>query len=248
MTKLVDLPAHVHKDKLTFGLFDDFFEYVTADVWTLVTTTDGVATLGTTVGGEIAIKSAANDGADTGDKTGMIVSTAKPFFFAANKPIAFGARVKIGSTPTAGDHQFFAGVSNVITDGLITVNGGGMIGTNDCVGFYAKEGSTIDEQMYAIFQNDTVADSITLNAATSLDGVGYTATTTYKLLEFVWLPVTSSVADVMYYIDGVQVARSTNVTYTTTTATMSIVLAAMSGAGTTLETITCDYVYCYQTR
>jgi len=253
MARIVDIPRDVWRRKNSHG-FDDCFEEVLtmADTnsqggWYFDTTTDGFANMGPA---GVALSTAVNDGGDGGDETALLYKQSKMFQFLASRPIAFGARVAL-SVSTAANTSCFIGLSNVVADGLMVAGSGNkMIATsNECVGFFAYEGSAVAEQLSTIHQVDTTATENLLNASNSLDNQahGLVAATVVDY-ELVWRPTSSTLADVEFYIDGSLVTKETSVSYATSPLVMAPVFCVQSGPGTTIETLTCEHMYCYQTR
>jgi len=253
MTRIVDVPRDVYRRKNSSGFdtcFEDILLMATTDSqggWYYVSTTDGIADMGP---GGLLITTAANAGADTGDKTGLIYKQSEMFQFLADRPIAFGAKVSL-SVDTAANTSCFIGLSSVFADGLMVAGSGNkMIATaNECIGFFAYEGSTVAEQLSTIHQVDTVATENLLNATNSLDNRSHVLAADVVVdYEIVWIPTSSTVADVMFYIDGCLVTKETSLSYATTPAVMAPTLCVQSGPGTTLEGLTCEHLYCYQAR
>ena len=248
MARLVDLPRDVSRLKLSHGFFEDFNEgVVTADRWTLVTSNDGAVSLddtATEAGGAAKIISAVNDSGTNGDESGILHSTSKAFLFADDKPLVFGARIKFTEAATD-DANVFIGVSNVIAAGLMRDGGAGPALTNDAVGFYKVDGGT-NWNTHVSFAS--LPSNTQLSAANSLTGVAQgSGGGTDQLLELECLPVTSTEMDINYKIDGAHVFTESSVTMTDP-ASMSVVLLIMDGSASSIETLYCDYVYCYQTR
>lgn len=253
MARIVDIPRDVWRRKNSNG-FDDCFEHLLtmADTnayggWYFDTTTDGTAIMGPA---GVILQTAVDSAGDGGDESAILWRQSKMFQHLASRPIAFGARVAMSVT-TAANTSCFIGISNVVADGLcVAASGNKMIATaNECIGFFAYEGSTIPEQLSTIHQVDTVATENLLNATNSLDNRphGLVAATVFDF-ELVWRPTSSTVADVEFYIDGSLVSKETSLSYATTPLVMTPTFCVQSGPGTTVETLTCEHVYCYQTR
>lgn len=232
-----------------FGFFDDFESYVTADEWSLFTTTDGTAIVGETVGGRISLLSATASAA--GDEIGGIVRTHEQFLIAQDAPLYFGARVQYTESTTDGAQVYLgliAAASKTTTLGAaVSGVGPGPPATYDGVNFHKVSGSTnwIAEVSFNTDQNTT-----DLTAANSLDKVIKTAGgANFQTLEIACLPnLTTTSMNVFYWIDDILVAKHTD-QLMSTPSEMEVLLAIREeDTGSQEETLVVDYAYCYQKR
>lgn len=248
MTKLIDLPRDLQYQKLTHGFFEDFNLFVAAletateqSGWRMSFTAGQACTITGmgVVGGEVDIVT-------TGvDNVGTVLHTDEEVFLAAaNKGIAFGCRFKYTEANTD-DANVYVGVGTVVDENLFMGdNGTGPPATYDGVCLFKVDGGTTWNVETSF---DTGQTTTVLSAANSLDKLAKTpGGGTYTLFEFELIPNTSTTCDVMFYLDGVHVARHTNVTMTSPAAMYA--LAGMKAGGANAETLTVDYIYCYQTR
>ena len=107
--------------------------------------------------------------------------------------------------------------------------------------------SSLANVWVAYVQFNTTQTTAELTASNSLDGVAHTVSGDYQVLEWTLLPRSSTTCDILYYIDGVNVYKHTDVTMTSP-AVMAACLAIKDGSSSYIETMLADYVYCYQTR
>ncbi len=238
---LVKLPDAAHKARHTHGFFDDFDHVVTADRWTLVTTTDGTITVGDAVGGHLAILTA---GVTADNETGLAVSTAELFIFAAGKPVEFEAFVQYTEDDTD-KANMFVGLSSVVTAAIMQDDGAGPPATYDGVCFFKVDGGTNWQVETSFAGTQTTTD---LTAANSLDGLVQTAGgAAFQRLKAEINPKTSTKMDVVFSINDIVVAKHMDITMTTPEL-MHFAMGGKDGAVAKEETLVCDYVYCYQTR
>jgi len=262
MTKLIDLPDELEYLKDTHGFFEDFNLFVNAvasateqNGWDATLTADGTITGMGVVGGEVNIVSNV-----TGtDNAAAILSTdEKTFIVAANKPIWFGARVKWTEASTD-DLNVFIGLSSLLNeDTTMGDNGAGpTIATSQSTfGFYKVDGVvspvTAANNLVVISEVVTTATETELTAANSLDGIVHQGGGgTYQIYE-IWIePRTSTLMNVHFFLtgsDGIRkkVYMHQDVAYASSVAMYPMI--AVKQGSTTAETVTADYIYCYQTR
>jgi len=264
MTKLVDLPSDVYKKKLSFGFFSDFTGVgtlgteVPQDGWVAAISTDMTAialAAGTTTaskGGVLRLS------AGTTDNNGItIAQVGAPFIFQNNRPIMFGARVRVTEGNTD-DANAYVGLHALKTKDLLKDNGAGPSNSGyEAAGFYKVDSSalgTVANSWFAFHLNDDGTASagevtdVELIASNTKTGTGYVSTSgSWQTFDITILPNSSTQMRVMYYINGKLVYVGSDRAYATTPTAMYATCSLKAG-GTHTNTLDVDYVYCYQTR
>lgn len=241
MTKLLDLPDEARLGRRVFGFFEDFFEFVTADLWTVATTTDGTATLGDAAGGIMSILTAVA----TEDNEHTVLATTKELFlFAADKPILFEARVDFDEANTD-DANMYVGLMSAAGTTPMQDDGAGPKGTMSGMGFFKVDGGTVWQCISSLGTSQTITELSATNA-NNISGVAQTAGGAYQTLCCEFRPWSSTKAEVLFFIDGTLVAKH-DLVFTSATE-MNVALVAKDGSAANEETLRVDYVSCYQLR
>lgn len=217
-------------------VYDDFIGFVSgADALWLATLTDsGTATVGDAAGG--ILSAAASDGTVADNDEAYIATPNEVFLFANAKPLHFKTRVSIAAE-VAAEANMIAGLVSAVGANTLLDDGGGPPASYSGAVFYKLDGGT------AWLAEVSIAGTQT---AITLTSPGR-PTTTYQVLEIVFIPTSSTVATVLFYIDGVLVGSTTTFTYTSATE-MSAVVGVKNGDGTTNVTARIDYIVCSQVR
>ena len=244
MTKIVDMFEELRKAR-TFGFFEDFFEFVTADMWT-DTSTDATATV-TVSDGVKGIAAVFTDATDNNEA--YLHQTKETFKFANNKPLVFEALVQYAEANTD-DANVMIGLKDAWAADSLLDNGGGPAASYTGAVFFKVDGSTTWQVETSIAGTQTTTN---LTAANSLDKVAHTAGGTtggpnadgYHKFRIEFRPYSSTNADVLFYINDVHVARHDFI-YTSATD-MEAGVGAKAG-DTNAETVNVDYIACYQVR
>jgi hypothetical protein len=231
MPKLLQLPDVYHLGRRAFGFFDDFFQYVSGDLWTLVTAVDGTATVLDAAGGKIAIASAA---ASAGNEDCYLKSNKESFKFAAGKPLFFEALVDFTEAAT-NQANVIAGVMDAVAANALVDNGAGPKASYSGAVFFKVDGGTVWQCESSIgASQDTTVTEVTAGGATP------------QRLAIEFQPLTSTVGEVRFFIDDVLVAKH-SITFTSATE-MQVILGVKDGDADDEETLNVDYVACYQLR
>lgn len=242
MTKLVELPDIEQLMEDSHGIADDFYHYVTGDDFSTVATDSGTAADSDAAGGVLVINP--SDGSVVNNDETYVKGTQEVFKFAADKPIDFEIRLQYAEANTD-DANVFAGVVDAVAANLLVDDGAGPKTTASGMGFFKVDGGT-NWKIWASLS--TTQTAVELTAANSLDGVAKTAGgSSYQRLRCVFLPKTSALADILYFIDDVLVYKITDFTFTSATE-MQIGFGMKNGADTNVETLNVDYVRCRQKR
>ena len=229
------------------GFFEDFHGFLTADDtshWGVLTDVDGTVLINDAVNGTVDLRSAVASVGDNEETS--IAREGECFLFADDKPFYFEAMVKYSEVST-NTNNLFIGLMDAVAQGTTLVdNGGGVRVAGNHVGFSKLDGAL---NWRVELRDDADADLISkeldaTNSLTTTAKVG--ASSTFQRLGIEFAPVTSTKANVLWSIDGIPVYKDTDFTYGSSTE-MQVVVAAMNG-NTTLNTITIDYLQCWQLR
>jgi len=224
-----------------FGVFDDFAHYVTADDFTTVATDSGTIADGDYTGGAVAI--AASDATEVDNDETYLKGTQEIYKFAADKPLVFEARVKPVAN-TIGNANFIVGIKDAVAANTLVDDGAGPASSYGGAVFFAIDGDTTWWCESSIAGTQTTVDS------------GVTVTNnTYTTLRIEYRPISSTVGEVHYFIDGVEKGKETSgenfkaqtVTFASATD-MQICLGTKDGANNNGATLYVDYVGCWQKR
>lgn len=251
MAKLSPLDVHIRQRQIA-ALFDDFMSYTDTQNWTKVL--DGanagtVAAGASAQGGQLVLSTSA---AHTSN-VAMAHSTNKIFKFAQDQPIIAECRMQF-TEANVNEANVLFGLSSVITGaaGLFVVDAG--VATSFSGALIYKIGG---QTSWNTISSQGAAQSITKVNTTDADGnAGDGNWHTFRIEV---QPITSTLAEVRYFIDGLQV-RSTVVptaafgivdqlTYTGAAA-MAVVVGICSGAATATnaEVLNVDYIDVEQVR
>jgi hypothetical protein len=208
-------------------IFDDFLHV--HDQWAAVNDGgSGTNTLDAAAGGQYSIVTAAAD-----NDYHFMVSDAKHWIIADNKPLWFEARVKFTEANTD-DANVFVGLSSDIAATVMGDNGAGPPASYTGVNFHKVDGGTA-----WLFETSN-GTSQTTTTTTTTPGGG-----TFVRLGFHIDSGDGTTANVTAFIDGVKVAS--HKLALASLAACGIVFGIKAGAGNA-ETLTVDYVRCIQQR
>lgn len=243
MSRLIQMPKAL-EERSTFGFFDDFEWMVTVHRWTsLEADSSGGAGTGVYVsdaaGGRCLLTPA-----DATDNDEVALFTSKEvFLFAADKPAVWEFRGVVAQSGSA-KLNFLFGVLDAIGANVLIDDGGGPKASYSGACFFVEDGQTLWSVESSIAGTQTTTQ---LTATNSLDKVAHTAgSSTAQVLRIEFLPFSSTQADLLFYIDGVLVAKHL---FTYTSATEMMVGASVKNGSTTPE-VACyaDYIAAYQAR
>ena len=234
--QLLELPD-VLRTRNTFGYFDDFDHYVTADTFTTVASDTGTVTVSDTAGGIVTLDPSDGTVADN-DET-YLKGTKEIFLFANDKPLVFESRLKFTEANTD-DANILAGLMDAVAANALADDGGGPPASYSGANFHK-----VDDGTKWIVESSVGAAQTTTVTTTTAGGA-------YQTLRIEFKPVTSTEADVTFFVDGVQVQDSNGrdvkhrITYTGATE-MQTALGVKNG-GANRETLLVDYVAAFQKR
>lgn len=221
-----------------FGFHEEFNEFVTGDLGTSLAADAGSSVaVGDEVGGVITITTGGTD-----NNEAMWKSTKELFKFANNKPLVFEARVQFTEANTD-DANVFVGLADAAGANLMVDDGGGSKSSYSGVAFLKVDGATRWSIQSSVGSSKTTTD---LTATNSIDKTAKTAgSSSYQTLRIEFIPISSTEADVNFWIDGVQVGKH-SLTYTSATE-MQAALYIKAG-GSNSEVLKADYCDAWQDR
>lgn len=175
----------------TMELWDDFKYYVSTDLWTTTKDTSPTAAVSDGVGGILTL---------TGDTTAndevYVASTVQCFKFVADNPIIVEAMLQFSEQNTNQAAMMFGLMSSVGADSIVDTTGEPKSSFSGAV-IYKVPGGTQWKTCSSLGSTQTKNQSTT-NAPD----------TAYHRLTINVMPVSSSIAEVTYYVDGVQLGTS----------------------------------------
>lgn len=234
-------PPYVGNLQKAHGFFDDFSYYTTVhNGWTTVASDSGTIAGSDAAGGILVLNPSDGTVADN-DET-YLKRTQETFKFAADKPIHFEAYVKFTEANTD-DANVFVGMKDAIAANTI-VDNGGMATSFSGMGFYKKDGET---QWRIIASLGSTQTDVLLSSANTIQKVGYTAGGSYQKLECEFRPISSTLAEIIFRIDGTDVYKIAEFTYTSATE-MQAGVGMKNGADTNVETLYVDWISAWQLR
>ena len=246
MAKLAKLDIDLEQRRI-FSIADDFIYYVDTQMWTKSLATGGSAAASASgYGGTLSIGSGTTQYNDC-----YVHSTNKPFLFGQDQPLIAEARVKWteASTNQAG---FVFGVASVGTTGgnLLNSTGTGLV-TSFSGAVIFKVPGTAQWQTCS-----SLSTTQTITKVNTQDPNGNPTDGNYHTLRVEFKPITSTLAEVTYFIDNQQLRGTTTptavmgivdqLTYTSAAA-MYVVVGNQCGT-TSAETLLVDYIVAEQIR
>lgn len=240
--KLLDYPDLVERHQKAHGFFDDFNFYTTVhNGWTTVASDSGTIVGSDAAGGVLALNP--SDGTVTDNDEIYLKRTQETFKFAQDKSIYFGVYAKFSEANTDDANVFF-GLKDAIAANTI-VDNGGMATSFSGVGFYKKDGETYWRIIASLGSTQT---EVLLNSTNSADKLAKTAGNgSYQKLEILVAPISSSLAEIVFRIDNVDVYKISEFTFTSATE-MQAGCGMKNGADTNVETLYIDWITAWQTR
>ncbi len=227
--------------RLWHGFTEDFDHLVSADRWTKIATDTGTILVGDAAGGIVTLFP--SDGTEGDNDEVYLHTTAELFLIAADKPMVYEALCQFAQANTDDAnvaHGFLSGpAANAIID-----DGAGVDTNFSGAMFYCVDGALTWNVIYSDGATQTKA---VLSAANSLDGLVHNAASAaYQQLQIEIIPLTSTLLDVLFYIDDVLVYKMKDQTYANATE-CGVTLGAKNG-DTNAETVLFDLVMAYQKR
>lgn len=230
--KLLDVIDWLDQSR-TLGWEDDFLWYISPHFWTSTLTDSGSVTALTTHCGGVAI--AMSDGTVADNDEGYIGGTNKNILPTNLKPIRFEAQIQFTEANTD-DANIIVGLSSTSAANALLDDGGGPPASYSGIVFFKTDGGTNWNIEVSVGGTQTTVE---LTAVNALNKKANTAGGSAKqTLAFEFLPINSTTAQVLWYIDGVLVYDMLW-TYTSVVA-MAPIIGGKNG-GANLETLNVYY-------
>ncbi len=239
--KNLQLPDNVLLLPLSCGVHDDFRTYVDGGEWTKLAADSGASVAaGDTEDGVLALTTGATD-----NNEAAVSTTKKIFLVGTDKPHVMDAFLKI-SEANVDDANIFVGFSSVIGANQMVDDGAGPATTMSGAGFYAVDSPSGTKCWSVIVSNGSTQSTWVLNKATALNKIDNTITATNQLLGIEILPKTSTVADILFKINGKCVFKVTDWSYASIAAMYAGAYVKAGGAHS--EVLNVDYISAYKVR
>lgn len=230
MSKLVKLGEFL-ENRESFGRESDFEHYVTADAYSTVVSDSGTVAVGDAVGGIVVLTP--SDGTVGDNDEAYLKGTTEIYKFANNQPFRFEALVQFTEANTD-DANIMVGVANAVAANHLQDNGAGPLASYSGACFYKVDGGTT--------WNVEVSVGATQVTEALTDTAGGAS---YQRLRIEFQPITSTVGECRFWIDGV-LKKVLSFTYTGATE-MQECFGVKNGS-TNLEVLNVDYASCRQLR
>lgn len=230
---LVDIHDALEKRR-TFGVFDDFEWFISPHRWTSVLTDSGTAAVGDASKGILVLTP--SDGTVADNDEAYVRTTNEVLLIAENKPIVVEGKIQFTET-AAGVYNAFVGCLDAIGADTLVDNGAGMKTTFSGAAIYKVDGGTVWKCISSKSTTQTISTSTTSAGGSS-----------YQTLRVEIRPVSSTVAEVTFWVDDQQLIDSTSNkpikhTMNFTSATeMHVGAGCKLGAGTNNDVLNIDYL------
>lgn len=239
--KLLDLPevAGLLKGRRVFGFHEDFLDFVSGDLFTDTSADSGASWANTdAAGGVVTAATGATD-----NNEAYLLTTKELFLFAENKPAVFESRSKFTEANTD-DANVALGFMSAVAANSILDDGGGPAASYSGALFFKVDGGTNWWVEVSIAGTQTTVE---LTAVNSLDKTAHTSGGgSYQIHRIEVIPVSSTKADVRFFIDDVLVYVVKDWTYTSVTEMNAFYGVKAGGANS--ETPAVDYIDAWQAR
>jgi hypothetical protein len=233
MTKVVSLPDEALLLPRMFGIMDDFTTDLDSTKWTTTASNSGTIVVGDSVGG-VATLNPSDETVANNDET-YLLSANESFKFANDKPIWAEARIQFTEGATD-DVNIAFGLMNAVAANSILDDGGGPAASYSGAVFYKVDGGTVWN-----CENSVGATQKTTATTTTAGGASY------QTLRIEVRPQAAGFFDVIFLVDGVEVAKHKDQALGSPTE-MNLFVGIKNGADTTAEALLVDYICAYQLR
>lgn len=232
------LPNAFYDSKRQHGFFDDFDQFVSGDRWTDTSADTGAAVANTdAAGGIVTLTTGGTDNNEC-----YLLTTKELFLFADSKPLIFLARLKFTEANTD-DANVCMGLMNAVGADSILDDGGGPKASYSGAVFFKEDGATRWQTESSLAGTQVTTP---LTAANSLDKTLKSSNdAAYHIYQIEVNPISTTEAEVNFFIDGVHVAKH-SLTYTSATEMNAFVGVKAGGANS--EVVYVDYVAAVQLR
>lgn len=238
MARLMQFSERFKSARKQLEVFSDFEEYVTGDLFTLVASDSGTATVGDAAGGILTL--APSDGTAADNDESYLRTTKELFLFANDKPCYFEVRLQYAESATD-DANVCVGFMSAVAADSIQDDGAGPKANYSGAVIYKVDGGTV-----WICESSLGTSQVTTTTTSTAGG------SSYQVLSIGFQPVTSTAGEVTFGING-EPFRDSNgsvikhaITYTSATE-MHAFVGAKNGSASA-ESIAVDYLYACQTR
>lgn len=232
MSKLIRQPEGARLLNQVFGIEDDFLVDLDTTKWTTTASDSGAITVGDTVGGRASM--APSDGTVADNDEIYLLSANENFLFANKKAIWFEARIQFTEANTD-DANIAVGLMNAVAANAILDDGAGPKASYSGAVIYKVDGETVWR-----CQNSVGTSRTTTVTTTTAGG------SSFQTLQIEVRPQGTGFYDVVFWIDGVEVAKHKDQALGSPTEMQ--VFAGVKNGGANLETLVVDYIAAYQLR
>ncbi len=238
--KFCPYPNEMDALSLAFWIFDDFLTKDTT-IWSSTLTDTGTANCTDAAGGVIAL--IPSDGTVADNDEAYIHVANETFKFADDKPLVAECRIQF-TEANVDDANVMFGLLDAPGANSIQDNGAGPPASYSGVNFHKVDGGTtwIVENSIAGTQKTT-----TLDATGSLTKAAITAGgAASQVLRIEVRPITSTLMDIIFSVDGVVVAKHKD--QPMASATEMKLFVGVKNGGANNETVNVDYIWASQKR
>lgn len=232
--------------RLYAGFFDDMDHFVTNDRWTVVATDSGGATGQDAANGVVLLD--CSDGTVADNDEVYLKTKHEIFKFAADKPLILEARINFTEANTDDANMIF-GVANAVAANHLQDDGAGPPASYSGAVFFKVDGETTWQVEFSDSTTQTTEqlDGTQANqVGSTFSSEAQTAGGGWEVLRIEFRPLGNSKADIIFWKDGVPVAKFKDKTYANASE-MNVFIGAKNG-DTNEETVQIDYVMAYQKR
>lgn len=235
---LIALPDNYYKRRLTSYIEDDFCFYSDGDQWTKLAADGGSSV----AAGDSSYVVLTTGGTDNNEA--MVKTTKKNFTITANKQIVGDFLIQYSEANTD-DANIFVGFSSAAAANLMVDDGAGPATNMSAFGIFKVDGGTVWKVISSIGTSQTITTS-----GTTAGG------STAQHLRVECLPVSSTVCEVTFYVDGKplydasQTSRNVPIkhSFTYTGAAAMNGVAYVKAGGSNSEVLNLDYAFLAQVR
>lgn len=221
-----------------FGCDEDFLEFVSGDLFTDTSADSGAAVANPdAVGGIVTLTTGG-----TNNNECYLHSTRELFKFAAGKPLFFEARLQYSEANTDDANLLVGFMDNVAADAILDDGAGPKASYSGAV-FFKVDGGTRWNVETSV---GGTQNTLELTSANSLDRAAKTAGgSAYQVLRIEVNPLSSTLAEASFFIDGAHVAK---LLFTFTGATEMHAVIGVKAGGSNSEVVSVDYLSAWQLR
>lgn len=202
----------------------DTFVKLDTTQWTSNIDTTGTIAVLDAVGGVVSIATAATD-----DKLSSLHTVKEPFLFTSSRPLYAAVQYQYQEVST-NTNNHFVGFMNAFATASMATAGAGPKTSGSLLGFYKVDGGLNWNVVYGVNGTATTVQLTAANSFTKSAQAAATASGVFALLEMEWIPKTSTIADVIWKINGSTVYKLVDQTYASSTE-MNFGFSTLAGTG-----------------